>query len=307
MTKKIITTRRDFLQTTTAIITASLGATAFVFKKKEPRLAFSTLGCPDWSLTQIVDFAAQHGFIGIEVRGLLRELNLPQCKEFSSENRATSLRLLQDKGLAFINLGSSSTLHFAEGNERKKNLDEGKRYIDLAQELKCPYVRVFPNNFPKEQEKSQTIDLIANGLLELGDHAKGSNVSVLIESHGDLIYIEDLQKVMIASEHEHVGLIWDITNMWTITKESPTMAYEKLKKYIRHTHIKNAKTVNDKITYTRLTQGDVPIFEAIDVLAKGGFKGYYSFEWEKLWHPELEAPELAIADYADVMKKHFQK
>ncbi|HRG80809.1 MAG TPA: twin-arginine translocation signal domain-containing protein, partial [Cyclobacteriaceae bacterium] len=50
MTKNSNTTRRDFLQTSAALITASLGASGFVFKKKAPRLAFSTLGCPDWSL-----------------------------------------------------------------------------------------------------------------------------------------------------------------------------------------------------------------------------------------------------------------
>jgi len=94
--------------------------------------------------------------------------------------------------------------------------------------------------------------------------------------------------------------------MWIKTKESPSQAYEKLKKYIRHTHIKDAKLVGDKINYALLGQGEVPIFEAIDVLAKGGYNGYYSFEWEKLWHPEIEAPELAIANYAEVMNKHFQ-
>jgi sugar phosphate isomerase/epimerase len=304
---KNATTRRDFLQTATALIAASFGATSFAFKKKPPLLAFSTLGCPDWSLTQIVDFAAQNGFKGIEVRGIMRQMDLPQCKEFNKMNMPVSLRMLQDKGLEFINLGSSATLHFAEGNERKKNLDDGKRYIDLAQALKCPYIRVFPNNFPKEQDKNQTMDLIAKGLLELGNYAKGSNVTVLIESHGDLIYVNDLQQVMKASEHKQVGLIWDMANMWTKTKESPGMAYEKLKKYIRHTHIKNAKVIDDKITYTRLAEGDAPIFEMIDLLSKGGYKGYYSFEWEKLWHPELEAPELAFADYAAVMKKHLMK
>jgi sugar phosphate isomerase/epimerase len=113
--------------------------------------------------------------------------------------------------------------------------------------------------------------------------------------------------LMKAAEHKNVGLVWDMTNMWVKTRQSPTVMYEKLKKYIYHTHIKNATLLNDTITYTRLVAGEVPIFEAIDVLLKGGYKGYYSFEWEKLWHPELEAPELAIADYADVMKKHFQK
>lgn len=306
MIKKSTTSRRNFLQTTAALITASIGASAFVLKKKEPLLAFSTLGCPDWSLTQIVDFAARYDFKGIEVRGLMREMDLTKCAEFSKQNRSATLGMLHDNGLAFVNLGSSATLHFAKGSERTKNLDEGKRFIDLAQELKCPYVRVFPNSFPKDQNKHQTLDLITKGLLELGDHAKGSNVVVLLESHGDLIYVNDLQFVLKASEHKQVGLIWDITNMWAKTKESPVMVYEKLKPYIRHTHIKNAKVVDDTITYTRLAKGDVPIFEAIDALAGGDYKGYYSFEWEKLWHPELEAPELAIADYAVTMKNHFK-
>jgi len=128
----------------------------------------------------------------------------------------------------------------------------------------------------------------------------------LIESHGDLVYVDDLQTVMKAAEHPQVGLIWDMVNMWTVTKESPTACYGKLKKYIRHTHIKDGLKTEDKFTYTRLGQGNTPIFEMIDLLSKGGYKGYYSFEWEKMWHPELEEPELAIADYATVMKKHFK-
>jgi len=54
-----------------------------------------------------------------------------------------------------------------------------------------------------------------------------------------------------------------------------------------------------------LGQGEVPIFTAIDALRNGGYKGYYSFEWEKLWHPEIGASDVAIADYAKVMKAHF--
>lgn len=166
------TSRRKFLQTTAALITASLGTSAFLLKRNEPLLAFSTLGCPDWTLEQITDFASDHGFKGIEVRGILREMNLPKCKEFSNQNLAATQRIMHDKGLKFVNLGSGATLHFAEGNERSKNLDDGKRFIDLANKLNCPYIRVFPNNFQKDQTKSQTMDLIAKGLLELGSLQK---------------------------------------------------------------------------------------------------------------------------------------
>ena len=146
------------------------------------------------------------------------------------------------------------------------------------------------------------MDLITKGLLELGDHANGSGVTVLIESHGDLVKIDDLETVMKAATHPHVGMIWDITNMWTVTQESPIKAYDRLKKYIRHTHIKDAKMVDGKIAYTMLGKGEIPVFDAIDALAKGGYNGYYSFEWEKLWHPEIAEPELAFADYIKVMK-----
>lgn len=299
--------RRGFLQTSAALISSAIGISAFDFKKKTPRLAFSTLGCPDWSLAQIVEFAVQHEFKGIEVRGLLREMDLPKCKEFSNQNLAATQKLMQDKDLKFVNLGSGATLHFAEGNERRKNLDDGKRFIDLANKLNCPYIRVFPNNFQKDQTKSQTMDLIANGLLELGEYAKESKVIVLMETHGDLLYTDDLVQLMNAAEHKNVGLVWDMTNMWVKTKESPAYAYSKLKKHIHHTHIKNARLEGDKITYTRLAQGEVPIFEMVNVLLDDKYKGYYSFEWEKLWHPELEAPELAMADYAVAMKKYFAK
>lgn len=304
--KETHSSRREFLQAATALFAASLGSFSFSFKKKAPLLSFSTLGCPDWTFQQIVDFAVQHHYQGIEVRGIQKQLDLTQCSEFNKQNILSTLSLMEDKALHFVDLGSSCTLHFPESAERNKNLDEGKRFIDLAQQLKCPYVRVFPNNFPKDQEKSATIDLITKGMLSLADYANGSDVSVLIESHGDLLQIEDLEKVMKASEHNHAGMIWDVTNMWIKTKESPALAYERLKKYIRHTHIKDASMVEEKIRYKFLGQGEVPIFEAIDVLAKNGYKGYYSFEWEKLWHPEIEAPELAIADYAQVMTQHFQ-
>ncbi|WP_121356563.1 sugar phosphate isomerase/epimerase family protein [Flavisolibacter nicotianae] len=299
--------RKQFLQNSSFFLAALAAGPVLGFSRKpEPVLAFSTLGCPDWSFQQITDFAAQHGYKGIEVRGIRRQMDLPLCEEFRSEEaRKKTLAIMKQKGLLFVNLGSSTTLHFREGTERQKNLADGKRFIDLANQLDCPYVRVFPNNFPKEQEKNETIDLISKGLLELGDYARDKKVTVLLETHGDAVRVDDLVTIMQAAKHSNVGLIWDVANMWTITKEPPDEAYRQLKNYIRHTHIKDAKLIDGKIQYTFLGEGDVPIFEAIDALAKGGYKGHYSFEWEKLWHPEIAEPEIAFADYPVKMKNHF--
>jgi sugar phosphate isomerase/epimerase len=299
-------TRKEFLQTSGVLLAGAFINASFDFKKNNPRLSFSTLGCPDWDFQKITDFAVQHNYTGIEIRGLLREMDLTKCKEFNTaENRSATIRTMKEKGLQFVDLGSSANMHIADATEREKNLDDARRFIDLAQQINCPFVRVFPNGFPKDQDRNQTMDLIAKGLLELGDYAQGSNVSVLMETHGDVTKTEVLEQIMKLARHHHTGLVWDVTNMWTITKESPVEVYKKLKKYIRHTHIKDAKLVDGKVQYVLMGQGEVPIFQAIDALAKGGYKGYYSFEWEKLWHPELAEPEIALADYPKVMMKHF--
>lgn len=281
----------------------------FRFDKKQTvlKLSFSTLGCPDWTFDDIVKFAGQHNYSGIEVRGILREMDLTKVPEFSSAQQiATTLRKMKDRNLVFVDLGSSAAMHYPEGPERTKNLDEGKRFIDLAAKLECPFIRVFPNQIPKNADRQQTLELIAKGLMKLGEYAKGSSVAVLLESHGEVIYKEDLKEIMVMASHKHVGLVWDITNMWSVTKETPAEVYADLKPYIRHTHIKDLELVDGKEKYVLLGRGIVPIFTAIDLLYKDGYPGYYSFEWEKLWHPEIGDPEIALADYAEVMREHFQ-
>ncbi|HTN05572.1 sugar phosphate isomerase/epimerase family protein [Agriterribacter sp.] len=300
-------TRRKFLHSSAALLGATIAGFSFDIEKKQPLLSFSTLGCPDWSFQQIADFAAKHTYKGIELRGIQRELDLTKCLAFrTAQNRLATISLMNEKGLGFVGLGSSATLHFADGAERKKNIDEARRFIDLAQQINCPYVRVFPNNFPKDQDKNETIDLIAKGLLELGNHARGSGVTVLMETHGDLVKTDDLERIIRSAEHAHTGLVWDIANMWSVTQEPPVQVYQKLKKHIRHTHIKDGKLADGKLQYTLLGQGEVPVAEAIGALVKGGYKGYYSFEWEKLWHPEIAEPAIALADYPISIQQYFK-
>lgn len=299
--------RRHFIKTATGLMFA-LTATSFDFKKYTPLLSFSTLGCPDWTFEAILNFAVNNGYSGIELRGIQRQLDLSKCAEFSSkENILATRKLIEEKKLRIVDLGSSAEMHHADAAERKKNLDEAKSFIQLAQQLNCPFIRVFPNNFPKDQERNETIELIVKGLLELGNYAKDFGITVLMETHGDLVQSAEIEKIMQSAGHPNVGLVWDVVNMWSVTKEPPTQVYARLKKYIHHTHIKDLKFADGKEQYVLLGKGDAPIFEAIDILAKDEYKGYYSFEWEKLWHPEIEKSEVALADYPKVMKQHFKE
>ena len=298
-------TRRDFLINSLAIAGLAMLEVSLDFKKAKPLLSFSTLGCPNWSFDTILKYAVANAYDGIEIRGIQKQLDLTKCPEFSAVNIAATKRKVADNKLKIVDLGSSTELHHANPIKRKAQLDDAKRFIDLASKLDCPFIRVFPNDLPKDQNDDETIDLITKGLLELGDYAKGSSVTVLLESHGKVIQADILLKIMKASEHPNIGMIWDIFNMWSVTKESPTFVYQQLHQYIRHTHIKDANLVNGKEEYVLLGKGETPLAEAIKALTKGGYKGYYSFEWEKLWHPEIQEPEIAIPDFSIAIKKYF--
>src|SRR5437879_10515762 len=69
------TTRRECAKG----ITGAVMAVTFARAGEPGRLpiAFSTLGCPAWDLQKILNFAGEHGFAAIELRGLQGNLDLP--------------------------------------------------------------------------------------------------------------------------------------------------------------------------------------------------------------------------------------
>jgi sugar phosphate isomerase/epimerase len=300
--------RRHFLFNAGAVIGIPLLTALIKPEDIHPLFSFSTLGCPDWDFKKILDFASKHGYNGIEIRGIQRELDITKSIVFKdAASRKQAVSMMKDKALKFVCLGSSAELHHREGADREKNLDEARRFIDLASEIGCPYVRVFPNKLIPGEDKNKTMERIAKGLSQLGAYSSESNVTVLMETHGDLSHSDDVEKIMQWANHNHTGLVWDIANMWSVTQESPADVYGKLKKYIHHTHIKNGKLGNGKFDLTLIGIGDVPLGEAIGALQKGNYKGFYCFEWEKLWHPEIEAPEIALADFPISVKRYFGK
>lgn len=287
--------RREFLKQSTGLI--GLSALDFSAPAK-PLLSFSTLGCPAWTFSEVLQYASANRYDGIEIRGIKGDLDLPNNPLFSASNIAQTKREIADSHRKIVNLGSSANMHFIDAKKRQSNLDDAKKYIELAHQLACPFIRVFPNDLPKDQDEKATVDTIIKSLIELGDFAKNSGVKVLLESHGKVIKSEMLLHIMQEANHANVGLVWDFFNMWSITKEPPAQMYDQLKKYIYHTHIKDAFLTEKGETYTLLGEGTSPVKEALHALKSGGYTGYYSFEWEKLWHPEIQEPEIAISHYA---------
>ncbi len=300
-------TRREFMQRLGMVAaTSALGRSG---KAERLPIAFSTLGCPAWNLTKILDFAEQGSFAAIELRGLQGNLDLPTHAVFSRERIGQTKRDIADHGLKIACVSSSSSLHETDPEKRNQELGDARRSIDLAAALEAPYIRVFGKSPDSEQPVIPDRDLkerVAAGLHELGQYASTRNVTVLMESHDDFTSVAVLGDVLRRADSEHVGLLWDAYHTYTGSHEDPELTVQQLGRWIHHTHLKDASGSGTDRHYVLTGQGNIPIRRQIAALHSSGYEGYYCFEWEKLWHPELQDPEVAFADYARVMRGYLR-
>ena len=84
-----------------------------------------------------------------------------------------------------------------------------------------------------------TIARIIAGLRELGDHAKGSGVSVIVESHGEFTRAPLLLEIIKGADHPNVAFLWD-THHTFVAGEAPDVTIGQLKGYLRHAHLKDS-------------------------------------------------------------------
>lgn len=300
-----MTTRREFLETTAAILAASAWPGGAGLDARLP-IGFSTLGCPKWDWLEILDFASGHGYAAVELRGLQDTMDLPQRAEFSLAQLATTKAQLAQHELVISCLGSSANMHEMEATKRTVQLDEARRFIDLAQTLGAPYVRVFGNEYVPGVARDEMLTHIARGLRELGDYAQGKSVTVLIESHGDFTDSPSLQSLLERAASPNVALLWDAHHTFVSGKEEPEETVRRLGSYIRHTHLKDSVAAGNDRRYVLTGTGTVPVRRQVEALQKIGYRGFYSFEWEKRWHPEIEEPEVAFAQYATVVSGYLK-
>ncbi len=299
--------RRDFIKTVSAAALAQSAFTGLLAAKKASSripIAFSTLGCPAWEWKKILDFASQHGFSAIELRGLQGNMDLPANPIFAADRIAQTKDEIRAANLRIACVSSSANLYVEDSEKRAKELGDARRFIDLASALGAPYVRVFGGKDQSDKSPvpdDQTRARVASGLKELGGYAGPKNVTVIIESHDHFTSSSTLKDVLGAAGSDHVGLLWDAHHTFATSNEQPEDTVKELGKWIRHTHIKDSVGNGEDRKYVLTGRGTVPVDRQIKALKSIHYKGFYCFEWEKVWHPDLQDPEIAIADYANVV------
>ena len=267
------------------------------------KLAFSTIGCPNWEFDEIFAAAKDLGYDAIEVRGLGHEIYVPKIKEFSDFYIDSTMERLANAGLTVSMFTSSAAIGNPElaGEGKKEAFD----YIDLAYKANVPFVRIMISSRPEADEVD--IACAADSYAEICEYANGKSVCPLIETNGVFADSAVLAKFMKEIDTQNKGVLWDINHPVWFYGENAGQTYGNIGEYVKYLHIKDSVRVNGKIEYRMTGHGDLPILDIIKLLAKDSFSGFLSLEWTKRWLPELQEPGIVFSHYINYMQSMIKK
>ena len=167
-------------------------------------------------------------------------------------------------------------------------------------------MRVFGDRYVAAESREATRERIAANLRRVGERAHSQGVTLLIESHGDFTDSPSLLEIVQRADSPAVAILWDAHHTFVASGETPADTVRQLGRWIRHTHLKDSVAAGADRRYVLTGTGEVPVRQQVEALAAIGYRGFYSFEWEKRWHPDIEEPEIAIRQYAEVASEYLR-
>ena len=269
------------------------------------KMAFSTLGCPNWNMTTIISKAKEYGYNGVDFRGYLGEMDIFNLPEFSTQADET-LGLFKDANLEVPCFSSSVSISYdISSGKTEKNLNEIKSYCQLCNIFKARYIRIFAGYF-NDMPKEQAVEIAAMEIEKMVKIAEDYNVILLIETHDDWLDCFLLKMLMERVDSQSVGILWDTHHPYRLISEKPEITWQTIGKWIKYTHWKDScidKSFQAGHRPCLTGEGDIPLKDIYSILKDSDYSGYFTLEWEKMWIPEIEEPEIAFPVFAQFMKQ----
>jgi sugar phosphate isomerase/epimerase len=279
------------------------------------KLAFTTLGCPEWRIEDIPGRAKAYGFDGVELRVADDGVHL------RPDASADEVKRVADRfagaGVPIFALCGYASYSSAERKQVQANQALTRRLIEIAAGLGARAVRSYGGKFEKTQDRAAVAARIAAALRPLADEAHGRGVTIALETHSWWARGDDMAAIIeqvgrpgsagakpgSAGAKPGVGVLFDVNNTFADTGEW-RQTYQRIRPHIVYCHLKDGyKGADGRGHHVMLGAGDLPLQEVLAQLKGDGFAGYLSFEWEKRWEPALAPPEEVFPQYVHKVRR----
>jgi sugar phosphate isomerase/epimerase len=170
------------------------------------------------------------------------------------------------------------------GEERQRQIEWVKKWVDYAEFLGAPVIRIFAGEEQEGLSPERVHSLIVSGIEECCDYAGNHGVYLALENHGGpTLTIEGMMSFVRDVKSPWFGVNLDTGNF---PSQDPYSDLEQLAPYAVNVQIKASmkdeheqKTPSD---YTRLAK----------ILREADYSGYIVLEYEDAGDPQVECPKI---------------
>ena len=247
------------------------------------KTAFSTLACPTLGLQDVLALAEKNQIDAVEIR-LDKEHRM--CG-YGLENVSEAKRILEKSKVVLSDLATG--ISFRGGEDKSDAVEQCAR---LAKALGAPAIRVFANATSKDPaavSAEETAGIVAS-LQKGADVAARYGIQLWIETHSAYSTGRSVAALVRAVQRDNVFVIWDVLHSLDFG-ESLEERVACLGSMIAHVHLKDGVAVDgeEAVPYrlTALGEGSLSFSTVLKLLSGISYNGYFSLEWELMWHPEL--------------------
>jgi sugar phosphate isomerase/epimerase len=166
---------------------------------------------------------------------------------------------------------------------RQQQLEELKKWLDVAQRVGATHVRVFGGNTPAGATLEQAIGFAAETLKRGAELAGARGLILGLEDDGGITdFAKETIEVVKRADSPWAGMNLDIGNF------RPPAVYDQIEMSIPHavsTHIKTTIALDDG-----KTRGPMDLDRVFRMFAAHGYRGYMGLEYEAAGDPATEVP-----------------
>ncbi len=208
------------------------------------KISFSTLACPSWTMTTVIEQAHALGYDGIELRFIEDSDRLWELPDLCGSGLQQTRDRLAFTGLQIPCVDTSCFFHFTEESRRREALEMGRAMIELAFSLGAPGIRVFGDRVQQGADLPSTAAWVAEGIHQLAEFARPAGVEVWLESHGEFARGVETMSVLRAADCANTGVVWDPLNAYSEFGEELGEGWQQVEAAVRHVHIKDAHRID---------------------------------------------------------------
>lgn len=219
------------------------------------------------TLAQAVDFCAQHGLEGIDTTGYY----FPGYPKVPSDEFVYALkRTAFVNGVSISGTGVRNDFATADREARARDLRMVKEWIEVAEKLGAPVIRVFTGpKLPEGHTFDQVFEWMVPEFQECAAHGKQHGVIVAVQPHWDFLRSADeVIRLVNAVNSEWFGVILDVGSL---RRGDPYREIEKVLPYAVSWQIKETVYFDDRAE-------PIDLLRIKAIIDRAGYRGFLPFE-----------------------------